>query len=231
MQAHGRAAVQQRAATTPVVLMLFDVLWLAGHSTLELPYAERRELLERLALAGPAWQTPPTTFGTGAGDTGDAVLDTSRALGLEGVVAKRIDSPYRPGKRADSWRKVKSVLGQELVVGGWLPGAGRLEGQLGSLLVGHHDTPGAPGALRFAGRVGSGIDATARERLTRALAPLRRADSPFVSTPRLPKPQWVEPELVVEVGFHEWTSQGVLRAPRYRGLRDDKPAADVVRET
>jgi bifunctional non-homologous end joining protein LigD len=228
MQAHGRSAVQERAATTPVVLMLFDVLWLAGHPTLDLPYGDRRELLERLTLAGPAWQTPPTTFGTGEPGTGDAVLETSRTLGLEGVVAKRVDSPYRPGKRSDAWRKVKSVLGQELVVGGWLPGAGRLEGQLGSLLVGHHD---AAGDLLFAGRVGSGIDTTARERLQRALAPLRRTDSPFLATPKLPKPQWVEPELVVEVGFHEWTSQGVLRAPRYRGLRDDKAAADVVRET
>jgi bifunctional non-homologous end joining protein LigD len=222
MQAHGAAAVRERAAVQPVVLMLFDVLWLAGQSTCDLPYRERRQLLERLALAGPAWQTPPTTYGGG-----DAVLETSRALGLEGVVAKRVDSPYRPGRRADSWRKVKTTLRQELVVGGWLPGAGRLEGQLGSLLVGYHE--GAE--LKFAGRVGSGIDAAAREELERALAPLHRADSPFVSTPKLPRPQWVEPELVVEVAFHEWTSQDILRAPRYRGLRDDKSAADVVRET
>jgi bifunctional non-homologous end joining protein LigD len=223
MQAHGRAAVEKGMAAQPVVLMLFDVLWLAGHSTCELPYRERRELLERLALAGPSWQTPPTTYGGG-----DAVMATSRALGLEGVVAKRIDSPYRPGRRADSWRKVKTTLGQELVVGGWLPGAGRLEGQLGSLLVGYHD---AAGDLQFAGRVGSGIDAVARERLQRALAPLGRATSPFVATPKLPLPRWVEPVLVVEVEFHEWTSADVLRAPRYKGLRDDKPAADVVRET
>lgn len=222
MQAHGRSAVQERAATTPVVLMLFDVLWLAGHSTLELPYHERRELLDRLGLAGPSWQTPPTTYGEG-----EAVRETSRALELEGVVAKRLDSLYLPGKRADAWRKVKTTLGQELVVGGWLPGAGRLEGQLGSLLVGYHDD----GELRFAGRVGSGIDAAKREHLERLLAPLARDDSPFATTPKLPSPQWVDPELVVEVAFHEWTSQGVLRAPRYRGLRDDKPAAEVVRET
>ncbi len=156
MQAHGRTAVEKGMATQPVVLMVFDVLWLAGHSTCELPYTERRTLLERLELAGPSWQTPPTTFGGG-----DDVLETSRALGLEGVVAKRVDSVYRPGRRSDAWRKVKTTLGQELVVGGWLPGAGRLEGQLGSLLVGHHDHEG----LQFAGRVGSGIDATARERL------------------------------------------------------------------
>jgi bifunctional non-homologous end joining protein LigD len=228
MQAHGQAAVRERASAQPVVLMLFDVLWLAGHSTCALPYRERRELLEHLALAGPHWQTPPTTYGTAGAATGAGVLETSQALGLEGVVAKRVDSPYRPGRRADSWRKVKTTLGQELVVGGWLPGAGRLEGQLGSLLVGYHD---ADGTLQFAGRVGSGIDATARERLQRELAPLRRTDSPFAKTPKLPSPQWVEPELVVEVAFHEWTSQHVLRAPRYKGLRDDKPAADVVRET
>ena len=206
----------------PVVLMVFDVLWLAGHSTCDLPYRERRDLLEHLELAGSHWQTPPTTYGGGEG-----VREASRALGLEGVVAKRVDSPYRPGRRADSWRKVKTTLGQELVVGGWLPGAGRLEGQLGSLLVGYHDD----GGLQFAGRVGSGIDATKREVLERALAPLRRTDSPFVATPKLPSPQWVEPELVVEVAFHEWTSQHVLRAPRYKGLRDDKAAHDVVRET
>jgi bifunctional non-homologous end joining protein LigD len=223
MQAHGHAAVRERAATQPVVLMVFDVLWLAGHSTSELPYTERRTLLERLDLAGPAWQTPPTTYGGGAG-----VRETSRALGLEGVVAKRTDSPYLPGRRADAWRKVKTTLGQELVVGGWLPGAGRLEGQLGSLLVGYHDDRDA---LRFAGRVGSGIDAPARERLQRLLTPLRRDDSPFVDAPKLPRPQWVDPELVVEVAFHEWTRGGVLRAPRYKGLRDDKPAAEVVRET
>lgn len=227
MQAHGTAAVRERAATQPVVLMVFDLLWLAGHSTCEMPYRERRELLERLALAGPSWQTPPTTYGAAGEERGVAVLETSRALGLEGVVAKRIDSAYRPGRRSDAWRKVKTTLGQELVVGGWLPGAGRLEGHLGSLLVGYHD---ADGRLRFAGRVGSGIDATARERLERALAPLARADDPFVGTPKLPAPRWVEPELVVEVEFHEWTSAGVLRAPRYKGLRDDKPAGEVVRE-
>jgi bifunctional non-homologous end joining protein LigD len=227
MQAHGFAAIRERAASQPVALMLFDVLWLAGHSACDLPYRERRELLEHLALAGPSWQTPPATFGAGGG-SGDAVLEASRTLGLEGVVAKRIDSPYRPGRRSDSWRKVKTTLGQELVVGGWLPGAGRLAGQLGSLLVGYHD---AAGDLQFAGRVGSGIDGTARGRLERALTPLRRDDSPFVVTPKLPSPQWAEPQLVVEVAFHEWTTAGVLRAPRYRGLRDDKPARDVVRET
>jgi bifunctional non-homologous end joining protein LigD len=225
MQAASASAIRQRAAEQPVAFMVFDVLWLDGRSTCELPYTDRRVLVERLGLAGDSWQTPPSTVGGGA-----AVLDASQRLGLEGVVAKRLDSHYLAGRRADAWRKVKPTLGQELVVGGWLPGAGRLEGRLGSVLVGYYDAVGAD-VLRFAGRVGSGIDEAARNVLEARLAPLRRATSPFDATPRLPAPVWVEPELVVEVAFHEWTSAGVLRAPRYRGLRDDKPAREVVRET
>jgi len=114
------------------------------------------------------------------------------------------------------------------VVGGWLHGAGRLEGRIGSLLVGYHEPGG--GLLRFAGRVGSGIDAATRSILEAKLAPLQRTTSPFATAPRLPDPVWVEPELVVEVAFHEWTGAGVLRAPRYKGLRDVKPASEIVRE-
>lgn len=218
----GSASVSRRlAAERPVVIMLFDVLWLDGHSTMELPYTDRRKLLEKLALAGPTWQTPPTTFGGG-----NAVLATATDLGLEGVVAKRRDSPYLPGKRSDAWRKVKPHLGQELVVGGWLPGAGRLEGKLGSLLVGYYDD----GVLHYAGRVGSGIDESARTRLDALLSPIVRTMSPFDKTPKLPSPVWVEPRVVVEVFFHEWTSAGIMRAPRYKGVRDDKEPSEVVRE-
>jgi bifunctional non-homologous end joining protein LigD len=202
--------------------MLFDVLWLDGHSTSELPYTERRRLLEQLSLTGPTWQTPPTTVGGGA-----AVVRAAEDLGLEGVVAKRLDSTYQLGRRSDAWRKVKATQGQEFVVGGWLPGAGRLEGKLGSLLVGYFDD----GVLRYAGRVGSGIDETKRTALDAQLAPLARTSSPFDVTPKLPDPQWVEPQLVVEVAFQNWTRAGVLRAPRYRGLRDDKEPSEVVRET
>jgi len=223
MQAGRGRAIREHVASQPVVYMVFDVLWLAGHRTTELPYVDRRALLERLELGGDAWQTPASARGPGT-----AVLAASQDLGLEGVVAKRLDSPYLPGRRSDAWRKVKPHRGQELVVGGWLHGAGRLEGRLGSLLVGYH-RPG--GSLHFAGRVGSGIDERARVRLEALVADRARATSPFADTPRLPGPQWVEPEVVVEVAFHEWTSAGVLRAPRYKGIRDDKPARDVVRET
>ena len=159
------------------------------------------------------------------------MLESAEHLGLEGIVAKRRDSTYLAGKRADAWRKIKPTRDQELVVGGWLPGAGRLEGRLGSLLVGYHDVENGRPVLRFAGRVGSGIKGAERERLEAQLRPQQRATSPFVGAPRLPDAVWVEPELVVEVAFHEWTTAGALRAPRYRGMRDDKRAGDVVRET
>ncbi len=222
MHVSSASVARRLAGEHPVVVMIFDVLWLDGHSTMELSYTDRRTLLDRLALAGPTWQTPPTTFGGG-----EAVLQAATELGLEGVVAKRLDSTYLPGRRSDAWRKVKPTLGQELVVGGWLPGAGRLESRLGSLLVGYHD---ADGALQYAGRVGSGLDESERARLEQLLAPLTRDTSPFAHTPRLKAPTWVVPEVVVEVAFHEWTRGGVLRAPRYKGLRDDKSASEVVRE-
>ncbi|HEX5587173.1 MAG TPA: non-homologous end-joining DNA ligase [Acidimicrobiia bacterium] len=217
------ATARKLAAERPVAYMLFDLLWLDGHSTCELEYRERRRLLESLGLNGATWQTPPAAPGNGA-----AALATAEELGLEGVVAKRLDSAYLPGKRSDAWRKVKPGAGQELVVGGWLTGNGRLAGRLGSLLVGYHDPDTAE--LRYAGRVGSGIDERQRQRLEALLEPRAREESPFVRTPRLPSPRWVEPEIVVDVRFHEWTSAGVLRAPRFRGIRDDKVAADVVRE-
>ncbi|MEX1006935.1 MAG: non-homologous end-joining DNA ligase [Acidimicrobiia bacterium] len=218
----GNASVARRlAAECPVVCMLFDVLWLDGHSTCELPYRDRRKLLERLALAGPNWQTPPTTIGDG-----HAVFRAADELHMEGVVAKRLDSTYQPGRRSDSWRKVKTHQGQELVVGGWLPGAGRLDGRLGSLLVGYYDDA----TLRYAGRVGSGLDERTRTELETKVVPLARETSPFHQTPKLPHPRWVEPELVVDVRFQNWTGAGMLRAPRYRGLRDDKDASEVVRE-
>lgn len=223
MHAASTHAARAFAAERPVVLMLFDLLWLDGDSLCALPYRERRARLDALELRGSHWQTPPAARGDG-----DAVLATAQELGLEGVVAKRLDSTYQPGRRSDAWRKVKPTASQELVVGGWLSGRGRLEGRLGSLLVGYHDRPG--GTLVYAGRVGSGLDETKRAVLEARLGGLARDASPFAATPKLPSPNWVEPDLVVDVAFHQWTSAGNLRAPRYRGLRTDRRAADVVRE-
>ncbi|MGH9027019.1 MAG: non-homologous end-joining DNA ligase [Acidimicrobiia bacterium] len=224
MNAGSESSVRRLMKQVPVVCMLFDVLWLEGHSAMDLPYTERRALLERLELSDAYWQTPTTTVGGGA-----KVRDAAAQLGLEGVVAKRLDSTYQPGRRSPAWIKVKVKRGQELVVGGWLPGNGRLENRLGSLLVGYHDEPG--GAFNYAGRVGSGIDERARAVLEAKVAELGRDHTPFTDAPRIKNARFVEPKLVVAVDFYEWTSVGVLRAPRYKGLRDDVDAEAVVRES
>jgi bifunctional non-homologous end joining protein LigD len=202
------------------------VLYLDGHHTVALPYTERRRLLERLSLSGPSWQTPSYHVGDGA-----ALLDATRARGLEGLVAKRLDSVYRPGRRTTSWVKVKNVRRQELVVGGWLGGHGNRAGRLGALLVGYYQGD----ELRYAGRVGSGFTDQELDRLDALLTPLARAASPFTQPPELPtevarQGHFVEPTLVAEVAFSEWTHLDTLRAPRYKGLRSDVDPRTVVRE-
>jgi bifunctional non-homologous end joining protein LigD len=218
-----RAQAKRQAKDTPVTYVIFDVLWMDGHSLMGQPYEARRELLAAMALNGAHWQTPEHTVGEGA-----ALLAASAEQGLEGVVAKRLDTPYRPGSRSGEWVKVKSFQRQELVVGGWLPGKGKRAETIGALLLGVHE-PG--GALRYSGRVGSGFDEAELGRLSGLLGPLRRATSPFTAGERPPKGAvFCEPRLVVEVEFAHWTKTGSLRHPVYVGLRDDKGAAEVVRE-
>jgi bifunctional non-homologous end joining protein LigD len=188
-----------------------------------LPYAQRRELLEQMALSGASWQTPEHLTGRGRD-----VLKATAEQRLEGIVAKRLDSPYEPGARTSAWIKIKNVGRQELVIGGWLPGEGRRERRIGALLVGVHDPDGA---FRYAGRVGTGFSDAELDRLGKLLAARRREDSPFTAGERPPRGAvFVEPELVAEIEFGEWTSAGVLRHPSYKGLREDKPAGEVVRE-
>jgi bifunctional non-homologous end joining protein LigD len=223
MHVAGRAQARRLMARTPVTLMLFDLLWLDGHSTMGLTYLERRELLAALALDGEHWHTPEHVLGDGA-----ALLEASAAQGLEGVVAKRVDSAYRPGARASAWVKVKTVARQELVVGGWMPGKGKRRGTIGALLLGVHDRDGA---LRYAGRVGSGFTERELARLQTLLAPFERATSPFTAGSSPPREAvFAEPRLVVEVQFANWTDDGSLRAPVYLGVRDDKGPREVVRE-
>jgi bifunctional non-homologous end joining protein LigD len=224
MHVESESAIRRLRQDVPITYALFDVLWLDGHPTTGLPYSERRRLLEGLQLNGPAWHTPAAHPGEGA-----ALLDATRASGLEGVVAKRLDSLYEPGVRTRNWLKVKNHLAQEFVVGGWLPGEGS-RGRLGALLLGVYQDDGK---LCFAGRVGTGFTDAELTRLVRLLDPLRRDSAPFDPPP--PKPvakeaTWVEPEIVVEVEFTEWTGVGILRHPSYKGQRDDKDPREVVRE-
>ena len=201
--------------------MVFDLLHLDGHSLMSLAYRERRDLLDQLGLSGSAWQAPAAEVGGGAD-----LLEAARASGLEGLVAKRLDSTYLPGKRPGTWIKVKTHLGQEFVVGGWVAGEGRRAGKDGALLLGYYDGPD----FVFASKVGTGFTDADLAALERALAPLRRETSPF--TRGIPPRQavFVEPRLVGEVEFTEWKGSGTLRHPSWKGLRNDKDPRDVVRE-
>jgi bifunctional non-homologous end joining protein LigD len=221
-------AVEALVASVPVSFLAFDLLHLGGRSLLRLPYADRRELLDRLELAGPRWGTPPAFVGAGA-----AALAASQAQGLEGVVAKRRSSAYLPGARSRDWVKVKNIRSQEVVVGGWRPGAGNREGTIGSLLVGIPTSNGA-GRLAYAGHVGTGFTVAALAQLLSSLEPLRTTAPPFDPAPPPADARdavWVRPQLVGEVAFTEWTKDGRLRHPTWRGLRPDKLPASVTRET
>jgi bifunctional non-homologous end joining protein LigD len=213
--------IREVAARVPVAYVLFDVLWLDGHLVTDLAYADRRRLLEGLELRGPSWQTPS------ASDDGAQAFAVSRELGFEGLVAKRVDSRYEPGRRSPAWRKVKHHREQELVVGGWLEGEGARGGRIGALLVGYFDDDGA---LRWAGRVGTGFTEAELDRLAGLLAPIAVPDSPFADRGLPRDAHYVQPVLVAQVRFTEWTESGRVRHPAYLGLRDDKDAVEVRRE-
>ena len=222
MHLRGEAAVKRLAAAAPVTYVIFDLLWLDGHSLIGLPYTERRARLDGLELDGERWRVPEFRRGHGA-----ALLAATREQGLEGVVGKRLDSRYTPGGRSGGWVKVKNSRRQELVVGGWTTGKGSRSSSIGALHLGVHDEDGQ---LRYAGRVGTGFDADELAQLAALLEPLAQKETPFSGRQPPRGAHFVEPNLVCEVEFTEWTNAGTLRHPSYKGLREDKPAAEVVRE-
>ena len=235
--------IRQRVADTPVTYVAFDLLWLDGRSLLAEPYKHRRELLAELSFDGPCWQAPRHHLGDG-----EALFAAVRERGLEGVVAKRLGSAYRPGRRSPDWVKVQNRRRQELVIGGWMPGEGGRRRQLGSLLVGYWDaTPeeaerlGRPQRLVYAGGVGTGFTEASLGQLTDALAPHRRDTSPFEAgwNPEVKYAarirergalNWVEPVVVAEIEFLRWTHEDTVRAASFKGLRDDNDPREVVRE-
>lgn len=222
---HVKAPGSALRRRVPVTFLAFDVLHTDGRSLLRASYDERRTALSGLGLDGPHWATPPAFEGDGA-----AALAASQAQGLEGVIAKRRDSAYEPGRRSRAWVKVKHLRMQEVVVGGWRGGEGRRAGGIGSLLLG---VPDDEGALRYAGHVGTGFTARMLDDLAARMKPLARTTSPFADdVPRAHArdAHWVSPRLVGEVIFTEWTRDGRLRHPSWRGLRADKDPAEVVRE-
>jgi DNA ligase D-like protein (predicted ligase) len=203
-----------------VYLYVFDLLWLDGRDVRPLPLRERKRLL-RDALR---WDDP-IRFTPHRNRDGETFFREACRKGWEGLIAKRGDSPYLSRARSRDWLKFKCEHGQELVVGGFTAPKGSRE-ELGALLLGYF----GEGELRYAGKVGTGFDRATLRDLAKRLAPLRRERSPFVDEIRERDVTWVQPKLVCEVGFTEWTRDGRLRHPRFLGLRDDKAAKDVVRE-
>ena len=222
------------ADEAPVTYVAFDLLWLDGHPVTHLPYAERRAALLELDLPGAGEarvQVPDHVVGHGA-----EVLAAAEAQGLEGVIAKRLDCPYEPGRRSARWVKVKLLQREELTICGWIPGEGKRRERIGALIVGVREDDGS---LRYAGRVGTGFDEAELRRLAGLLGPLEQPESPFgapaggkrapargTRRPACDAPQppretiFVAPRLVCDVEFHEWTPDGQLRHPSYKGLHD-----------
>jgi len=225
MHVANQREARRRASSDPVSFVAFDLLYLDGKSLLALPYDERRARLEALHLSGETFTTTESFRDV----SGQDILAAAVQNGLEGVVAKRRDSPYRAGRRHPDWLKVKSFRTQEVVIGGWTAGRGEREGSLGALLLGIPDGAG----LRYVGKVGTGFSANARRDLLQDMRPLSTRDSPFTSP--LPPSEaatahFVRPALVGEVEFGEWTTAGRLRHPTWRGVRMDKAPNDVVVE-
>lgn len=216
----------------PAHYMIFDILLLNGNLLLPKTYSERRSILEGLQLDGAHWQTPDYKTGDGR-----EILAASRKLGLEGIIAKRLDSCYQPGKRTGAWLKIKNQRRQELLIGGWVPGQGARAGTIGALLLGYYDVlpqaaaaRGVPQQLLYAGKAGTGFTTDFLAVLSKRLAAITRPTSPFAPQPAVNNAHFVEPVLIGEFEFTEWTPNDTLRHPAFKGLREDKDPRQVIRE-
>ena len=227
MHVNDPAAIARLVREVPILYVLFDVLYLDGRSLLDAPYTERREILEELTLAGPSWQVTPSHV-----DRGQVMLEAARQNSLEGVIAKKLDSTYEPGRRSPAWLKIKIVQRQEFVIAGWSGESTGLANRIGTLLLGYYD---CHGKLHYAGHVGTGLVAADHPVLVGRFHKLARPTNPFVE--KLPasrrggmRIQYLEPKLVAEVEFRRWPAGGMVQQASFKGLRGDKPAKQVVKE-
>jgi bifunctional non-homologous end joining protein LigD len=235
LTAEGRSSFSElQQGTGPLVYFAFDLLELDGVARIGERLDERKAALRELLDPGVSTVVFSESF-----DDGAALLEAARERGLEGIVAKRVDSPYRPGRRTREWLKLKLDTNDEFLIAGYTRGAGRRAASFGSLVLAVHEG----GELRYVGNVGTGFDDAEIRRLLKLFEPLRRDTSPFAEEPKMPRVrkgdvEWLEPRLVAQVRYGEWTHDGHLRHPAYLGLRDDKapeevrapePLSDVVR--
>ena len=226
LRQNGGRGRERAAKSYAATFVIFDLLQAEGEDLRPLPYKERRERLEALNLSGRSWQTPDYLV-----VDIESTLEATAQQGLEGLVVKRLDSPYRGGRANHDWLKLKNRLRQEFVVGGWLPGKGSRENEIGSLLIGYWSHRKDRGEhLRYAGRVGSGFSQGDLEAIRDDLSGFTRDTSPFEDMSDTPGARFVNPLRVVEVEFSEWTRDSRLRHPVFIGMRRDKSPGEVRRE-
>lgn len=228
MHVADRAAIRRLSKSVPIWYVLFDILHFDGRSTMSLPYADRREILESTTLGGPFWQITPAHVGQGK-----EMLEAARQNQLEGLIAKRLDSVYEPGRRSPAWLKIKIVQRQEFVVGGWIDQQGD-PSRVGSLLIGYYDCADArkrDAKLHFAGGIGTGFTDAEHARLMSLLRRHEVKQSPFAE--RIAKAavaHYVMPTLVAEIEYRRWPAGGQVQQGAYKGLRSDKPARQIIKE-
>ena len=227
MHVRNSREIARLATNVPVTYIAFDLLYLDGRRLIDLPFEERRELLEKTIVPSKTLQLSPSTVGDGT-----SLFKAASEQKLEGIIAKKLSSRYELGRRSRNWLKVKTIYDADVVIAGWTSGGGRREGTIGALVMGAFEGK----TLRFVGSVGTGFNAQSLAVVQRKLEPLRTDKSPFdAETLRRLKrdvrhAHWVRPKLVAAVEFRELTSEYKLRAPSFKGIRDDKRPSECTVE-
>jgi bifunctional non-homologous end joining protein LigD len=227
MHVNDASQIARLVKTVPIAFVLFDVLYLDGKSLVDEPYTTRRQILEDLSLTAEHVQLTPSHA-----NRGEQLLNSARKNGLEGIVAKRLDSIYEVGRRSPNWLKIKIIQRQEFVIAGWTGESTGLANRIGTMLLGYHDSDGR---LHYAGHVGTGLSSKDHTPLVAKFKKLARPTNPFVE--KLPaarkggnKILFLQPKLVAEVEFRRWPEGGLVQQASFKGLRADKSAKQVVKE-
>lgn len=221
MHLQGPVAIRAAQRAWPVIYAIFDVLYRNNASVIHLSFVDRREVLNQMRLDGAAWQISTAVAGQGT-----AMLSAAKEQSLEGIIAKRSDSPYEPGRRSGAWLKLKLITEQEFVIGGWTPEATAGPKRVGALLLGYYDV----GRFRYAGRVGTGFDRNWHARLTEQLRSRECDRNPFAEELRGNSIRFVRPELVAQIEYRRWPRGQHVQQSAFKGLREDREPKSVTDE-